>query len=153
MNMLTKRNKFIAYAMTTMMLSGFGFSTVQAAPVNHHEDRRQNSIKIRARRNRTNIAPNDSGMNTCGTNGRKKTGNGWNGIAMKNPEATGAPMSGATGNGVNERNGSGKRAAGTSGRCIAAPGKAIMNGMSGNAWKMNGMNIGCGRFRRRSPRQ
>ena len=113
----------------------------------------RNSIKIRGRRNRTNIAPNGSGMNDSGMNGRKKTGNGWNGIAMKTPDATGAPMSGATGNGGNERNGSGKKTAGTSGRCIDAPGKAIMNGMSGNAWKMNGMNIGCGRFKRRSPRQ
>ena len=45
MNMLTKVNKFGAYALTVMLLSGFGFSTVQAAPTNHHDDRRQEQHK------------------------------------------------------------------------------------------------------------
>ena len=153
MNMLTKVNKFGAYALTVMLLSGFGFSTVQAAPTNHHDDRRQEQHKDPRQAQPDKHHTERQWMNKSGVNGGKKTGNVWNGIAMKNLVATGVPMSGAIGSGVNVKNGGVKRIAGTSGRCVDAPGKAIMNGMNGNAWKMNGMNIGCGRFRRRSPRQ
>ena len=93
------------------------------------------------------------GMTGNGKNGVRKTMSGWKDSATKNPAGSGLPMNAAIGKEGNETNGSGKRTAAMSGKCADGPGKANMNGMSGNDWKTNGTSIGCGKLRLKSLRQ